>query len=65
VLASIREAVRLLGEQLHSGYKTDEPDVRVKFLIRYLYKIFYRVRRDVVEILHIRHAARRPWKWER
>ena len=65
VLASIREAVRLLAEQPYSGYVTNEPDVRVKFVIRHPYKIFYRVRRDAVEILHIRHAARRPWKAER
>jgi hypothetical protein len=28
---------------------------------RYPYKIFYRVTNDTVEILHIHHAARRPW----
>jgi len=62
VLASIREAVRLLSEQPHSGHESDEPDVRVKFVIRYPYKIFYRVRGDVVEIVHIRHTSRRPWR---
>jgi toxin ParE1/3/4 len=65
VLASIRESVRLLGEHPHAGYKTNHPDIRVKFLTRYPYKVFYRVRDDVVEILHIRHTARRRWRWER
>ncbi len=37
------------------------PGVRAVLLRRYPYKIFYRVRGDVVEILHIRHTARRPW----
>lgn len=37
------------------------PDVRVVPLGRYPYKIFYRVTDDTVEILHIHHAARRPW----
>jgi plasmid stabilization system protein ParE len=37
------------------------PDVRVAPLGRYPYKIFYRVRADTVEILHIHHAAREPW----
>ena len=37
------------------------PDVRVAPLGRYPYKIFYRVRADAVEILHIHHAAREPW----
>jgi toxin ParE1/3/4 len=37
------------------------PGMRVVPLIRYPYKIFYRVLEDRVRILHIRHAARRPW----
>ncbi len=37
-------------------------DVRAVLVLRYPYKIFYRLRGDVVEILHIRHAARRPWE---
>jgi plasmid stabilization system protein ParE len=37
------------------------PDVRVAPLGRYPYKIFYRVRDDAIEILHIHHAAREPW----
>jgi toxin ParE1/3/4 len=61
VAASIREAVAQLRDQPHSGYRTDDPDVRVLFVARYPYKIFYRVR-DVVEILHIRHTSRREWK---
>jgi toxin ParE1/3/4 len=36
-------------------------DVRVALVFRYPYKIYYRVRTDVVEILHIRHTARKPW----
>ena len=37
------------------------PDVRVAALGRYPYKIFYRVRDDTIEILHIHHTAREPW----
>lgn len=33
-------------------------DVRVVPLIRYPYKIFYRIGPDAVDILHIHHAAR-------
>ena len=62
VLASIREVLRLLGEYPYSGYGTDDPNIRVKFVNRYPYKIFYRVRDDAVEIAHIRHTARRPWQ---
>jgi toxin ParE1/3/4 len=34
------------------------PGVRIVPLVRYPYKIFYRVTAECVEILHIRHAAR-------
>ncbi len=65
VMASIHNAVMSLREQPYSGYKTDDPDIRVKFVIRYPYKIFYRVRGDLVEIAHIRHTSRRPRAGER
>jgi len=35
--------------------------VHVAPLGRYPYKIFYRINGDTVEILHIHHAARKPW----
>jgi plasmid stabilization system protein ParE len=41
------------------------PGVRVVPLIRYPYKIFYRIADDTVRILHIRHTSRRPWENER
>ena len=37
------------------------PNVRIAPLGRFPYKIFYRVRADTVEILHIHHEAREPW----
>ncbi len=37
------------------------PGVRVALLVRYPYKIFYRVLQDRVRIVHIRHTSRRPW----
>ena len=61
VAASIREAIAQLKDHPQSGYRTDNPDVRVIFVVRYSYKIFYRVR-DAIEILHIRHTSRRAWK---
>jgi toxin ParE1/3/4 len=39
----------------------DRPQIRVMPLVRYPYKIFYRVVGDGVRILHIRHTGRRPW----
>jgi plasmid stabilization system protein ParE len=37
------------------------PAVRVVPLVRYPFKLFYAVADETVTILHIRHAARRPW----
>jgi toxin ParE1/3/4 len=39
----------------------ERPGMHVIPLIRYPYKIFYRVLEDRVRILHIRHTSRRPW----
>ena len=64
VLASIRESVQLLRGHPHSGYKTNDPAVRVRFVTQYPYKLFYRIRGDAIEIAHIRHTSRRPQKGE-
>jgi toxin ParE1/3/4 len=34
--------------------------VRVVTVVRYPFRIFYRVRNDAIDILHIRHTSRRP-----
>ena len=62
VMASIRVAVQQLGEHPYSGYPTDQTPIRVKFVTRYPYKIFYRIRDETIEIIHIRHTARYPWQ---
>ena len=36
--------------------------VRVVAVVRYPFQIFYRVRDDAIDILHIRHTSRRPVK---
>jgi len=36
----------------------DRPDVRSVPLIRYPYRLFYRVAADRVEVLHVHHSAR-------
>ena len=35
--------------------------VRAVTVVRYPFRIFYRVRSDTVDILHIRHTSRRPF----
>ena len=34
--------------------------IRVVTVVRYPFRIFYRVRDDAIDILHIRHTSRRP-----
>jgi toxin ParE1/3/4 len=59
----LRQAIEHLAEHPQAAPKVENrPGVHVFPLIRYPYKIFYRVVRDKVLILHIRHTSRRPWK---
>jgi plasmid stabilization system protein ParE len=60
VYGYLTRAIRRLSEMPYSGVQTDEEDVRVLFIVRYPYKVFYRIREQAVEILHIRHSSRRP-----
>lgn len=62
VLGRFEAAATLLSEQPLAGISTDVPDVRVLFVGRYPYKLFYRIHDDTVEILHIRHTSRIPPK---
>ena len=65
VLHSIFGSIKFVGENPHASEETDDPDVRVKVVLEYPYKIFYSAHPDVIEILHIRHSSRRPWEGER
>jgi plasmid stabilization system protein ParE len=38
------------------------PGLHVVPLLRYPFKIFYRVLKERIKIQHIRHSARRPWR---
>ena len=64
VLAAIKAAIRDIAQNPFSARQTSDPAVRIKIVRRYLYKIFYSVSDDAIEILHVRHGARRPWVTE-
>jgi toxin ParE1/3/4 len=64
VLAAIYGAIGEIAENPLSARQTSNATVRVKVVRRYLYKIFYIVGADEIEILHVRHGARRPWNLE-
>jgi len=58
----IREVIAHIAEHPDAAPRViQRPGMRVFPLIRYPYKIFYRVLADRVRILHVRHTARRPW----
>jgi plasmid stabilization system protein ParE len=61
VASSLENSIRFLADNPHGGLKTSDPALLVKILPDYPYKIFYRPRGDFIEIVHIRHAARRPY----
>ena len=62
VLRAIYAGIHLIAERPYASRSTDDPEVHVKVMRRYGYKIFYRiVDGDTVEIMHIRHTSRRPW----
>lgn len=61
----IRATIARLALVPESGQRVPQrPGVRVVPLVRYPFKIFYTTRNDAIIILHVRHAARRPWEDE-
>jgi toxin ParE1/3/4 len=58
----IRSVIAHIGRWPDSARRSAKrPEVRVVPVGRYPYKILYRTMADSVEILHVHHAARRPW----
>ncbi|HEY1982218.1 MAG TPA: type II toxin-antitoxin system RelE/ParE family toxin [Xanthobacteraceae bacterium] len=64
VLSAIYAAIEDIANNPLSARKTSDAAVRMKIVRRYHYKIFYNIGNDEVEILHVRHGARRPWGLE-
>lgn len=61
VLHAIHQAISEISSNPLASPRTSDATLRVKILGRYRYKIFYSVAGDDIEIIHIRHTARRPW----
>jgi plasmid stabilization system protein ParE len=61
VLREIHRSIELIAEQPLAYQRTDDPDVRVKVVRRYRYKIFDTVPGEGTdEIIHVRHTSRHP-----
>jgi toxin ParE1/3/4 len=58
VRAAIRKSAQSLGRDPNRGQRTDKPDVKRIPVVRYRYAIYFRVRDDEVQIVHIRHTSR-------
>jgi toxin ParE1/3/4 len=60
VKAAIDRRINLLASMPFIAPTTEESGVYELPIIRYPYKVYYRVANDEVRIVHIRHASRRP-----
>jgi len=65
VKSALGRSVSRLGTFPSAGPAVDLAGIRELSLTRYPNKIFYRVSKDEVQILHIHDARRRPWIAER
>jgi toxin ParE1/3/4 len=65
VARAIRKTIELIGEFPQSGRLAGEQGTRVLPVGRYPYLIYWIVEGDRVWIVHVRHAARRPWDPDR
>ena len=62
VKSRIQQLITGLDDFPLAGRETGFRNMRALVAGRFPYLIFYRVVGDEVQIAHIRHAARRPWR---
>jgi toxin ParE1/3/4 len=61
VMRAIYASIEFPAENPMASQETGLPEVHVKIVRRYNFKIFYRLDRDTIDLSRIRHAARRPF----
>lgn len=66
VLAAIYLSIEFIRQNPEVSEKTSIARVRAKTVMKYRFKIFYRIAAsdDTIEIVHVRHTSRRPWRDE-
>jgi toxin ParE1/3/4 len=66
VMTAILAAVEFVKRNPLAAETTTIRGVRGKIVRKYGFKVFYRVLTgdDMIEIVHVRHAARKPWSGE-
>ncbi len=65
VARAMRKTLDVIGQFPHAGRLAGEEQTRVLPVGYYPYLIYWDVEAGEARILHIRHAARRPWDAER
>jgi toxin ParE1/3/4 len=65
-MTAILAAVEFVKRNPLAAETTTIRGVRGKMVRKYGFKVFYRVLTgdDMIEIVHVRHAARKPWSGE-
>jgi toxin ParE1/3/4 len=61
---AIRRTIELIGQFPEAGRRTQVGETRVLPTGRYPFLIYWTINADEVWLVHIRHAARRPWRGE-
>jgi toxin ParE1/3/4 len=61
VMRAIYAGIEFLAENPMASQETGLPEIRVKIVRRYNSKIFYRIDRHAIDLVHVRHGARRPF----
>jgi plasmid stabilization system protein ParE len=62
VKLALQKAIGLIGDHPRIGRVAGVQHTRVIPVGRYPYLIYWRILDDDVWLIHIRHAARRPWR---
>jgi plasmid stabilization system protein ParE len=57
----MQKTIELIGQFPQSGRLAGEQGTRVLPVGRYRYSVYWTVERGEAWIVHLRHAARRPW----
>lgn len=55
---AIKTTVSVIGQGRRRSQDTDAPDVRRVAVPHYRYAVYFRLRNDEAQILHIRHSSR-------
>jgi toxin ParE1/3/4 len=62
LLQEVRRARERIAERPRAS-RTERGDIRVRSILRFPYRLYYRVRADEIVIIAVGHRRRRPGFW--